>query len=101
LFGAAILSFGSFMSSLTRNQIVAFLLTAVFIFIFIIMGQDYVLTPFSGFLAQALNFVSLSSHFNVISRGLIDLGDVMYFVGFSGFWLFLNVKVLQARYYRG
>lgn len=101
LFGAAVLSFGSFMSSITRNQIVAFLLTAVFTFIFIIMGQDYVLTPFSGFLAQILNFLSLSSHFNVISRGLIDLGDAAYFVGFAAFWLFLNVKVLQARYYKG
>jgi ABC-2 type transport system permease protein len=89
------------MSSLTRNQIVAFLLTVVFSFIFIIMGQDYILTPFSGFLAQVLNFLSLSSHFNVLSRGLIDLGDVMYFIGFAFFWLFLNVKVLQARYYKG
>jgi ABC-2 type transport system permease protein len=101
LLGAAVLGFGSFMSSLTRNQIVAFLLTVVFSFIFIIMGQDYILTPFSGFLAQVLNFLSLSSHFNVLSRGLIDLGDVMYFIGFAFFWLFLNVKVLQARYYKG
>ncbi|MEK9165581.1 MAG: ABC transporter permease [Patescibacteria group bacterium] len=101
LFGVAVLSFGSFMSSITRNQIVAFLLTAVFTFVFIIMGQDYVLAPLSGFLAQILNFLSLSSHFNVISRGLIDLGDAAYFVGFAFFWLFLNVKVLQARYYKG
>lgn len=99
--GVMLLSFGSFMSSLTKNQIVAFLLTTVFSFILIIMGLDYVLTPFSGWLAQGLNFLSFSSHYDVLARGLIDFGDVIYFIAFTFFWLFLNVKVLQSRYYKG
>jgi len=101
MFGASILAFGSFVSSLTKNQIVAFLLTLVFSFILLILGQDYILAPFSGFLAEIIQFVSLSSHYQVISRGLIDLADIIYFVGFIFFWLFLNVKVLQSRYYKG
>ena len=99
--GVMMLAFGSFMSSITKNQIVALLLTVVFLFILMIVGADYILAPFSGFLAQVLNYVSLSTHFNVMSRGLIDLGDVLYFIGFSFFWLFLNVKLLQSRYYKG
>jgi len=101
LLGSAILALGAFISALTKNQIVAFLLTAIFAFVFIILGQDYILAPFSGFLANVLNFLSLSSHFQVISRGLIDLADVVYFLGFIFFFLFLNIKVLESRYYKG
>jgi len=101
LLGAVVLAFGAFMSSLTRNQIVCFLLTAVFSFVFIILGQDYVLAPFNGLIAEILNFFSLSSHFNVLSRGLIDFSDLVFFISFTFFWLFLNVKVLQSRCYKG
>lgn len=101
LMGVELIAFGCFISSLTRNQIVAFLITLVAFFVFIIIGADYVLAPFGGIFAQALNFLSVSAHYDVLLRGLIDLGDVMYFIGFSGLWLFLNVKVLQSRHYKG
>jgi ABC-2 type transport system permease protein len=101
LFGSSILALGSFLSSLTDNQIIAFLLTVVFSFILIIMGQDYILAPVSGLVAQAIDFISLSSHYYVVSRGLIDSSDVAYFLGFIFFFLFVNVKVLQSRYYKG
>lgn len=100
LIGACYLSLGLFLSSLTKNQIVAFLLNVVFCFVLIIIGQDYVLLPFSGFLAQILNFFSLSSHFNIISKGLIDFRDVLYFLSFVGFFVWLNIKSLESRFYK-
>ena len=100
LFGGAALAFGSFLSSLTKNQIVAFLITAVGLFAFIIIGQDYVLIPVSGIFASIVHFLSLSSHYNVIARGLLDMGDIVYLLGFIFFFLFLNTKVLQSRYYK-
>ena len=66
-----------------------------------ILGMDYVLVPVGGGAASVLNFLSLSSHYNVMTRGLIDSGDLVYFIGFIFFFLFLNVKVLQGRYYKG
>lgn len=101
LLGGTIIAFGAFMSSITKNQIVAFLLSVAFSFIFLIIGQDYVLTPFSGFLAGVLNFVSFLPHYQTLGTGLIDLGDVMYFIGMIFFFLFLNTKVLESRQYKG
>jgi len=101
LSGMMLLAFGAFISSLTRNQIVAFLLSVVFSFILMLLGLDYVSAPFSGVMAEVLNFFSMSPHFSVLSRGLLDFSDVVYFLGFTFFWLFLNVKVLQSRYYKG
>jgi ABC-2 type transport system permease protein len=101
LLGGAILALGSFISSLTRNQIVAFLLTVVFSFIAIIISQDYVLAPVGGIVAEAINFVSLSSHYNVLISGLVSAGDIAYFLGWIFFFLFLTIKVLQSRYYKG
>lgn len=101
LLGATIIALGAFLSSLTKNQIVAFLLTVTFSFIFLIIGQDYVLTPFSGVLASVLNFAGLLPHYQTLASGLIDGGDVVYFLGSIFFFLFLNTKVLEARQYRG
>ena len=100
-FGGALLALGSFLSGLTKNQIVAFLVTVLCSFVLMILGMDYVLVPVGGGAASVLNFLSLSSHYNVMTRGLIDSGDLVYFIGFIFFFLFLNVKVLQGRYYKG
>ena len=101
LLAGSFLAFGAFLSSLTRNQIVAFLLTLVFSFILVIIGQDYVLAPTSGFVAGVLNFISLSTHYHVMIRGLQDIGDIVDCIGCIFLFLFLNVKVLQSRYYKG
>jgi ABC-2 type transport system permease protein len=101
LFGGALLAIGSFLSSLTKNQIVAFLVTVVCSFVLMVLGMDYVLVPVGGLVATVLNFVSISAHYNSLTRGLIDIGDLVYFIGFIFFFLFLNVKVLQSRYYKG
>ncbi|MBI4360093.1 MAG: ABC transporter permease [Candidatus Jacksonbacteria bacterium] len=101
LLGGTIIAFGAFMSSLTRNQIVAFLLTIVFSFILLIIGADYTLAPFSGFFASVLNFASFLPHYEALTTGLIDGGDVVYFLGCIFLFLFLNTKVLESRQYRG
>lgn len=100
LFGGALLALGSFLSCLTKNQIVAFLVTVVCSFVLMVLGTDYILVPVGGGVAAILNFLSASSHYNAMMRGLIDSGDVVYFAGFIFFFLFLNVKVLQSRYYK-
>lgn len=99
--GAFYLSLGEFISSLTKNQIVAFLLSTVFLFVAFILGQDYVLMPFSGSLAVLFNFLSPAGHYNNLIKGVLDLRDIFYFLSFIFYFLFLNVKVLESRFYKG
>lgn len=101
LLGASFLALGLFISALTQNQIISFLISGVFCFVLFIFGQDYILAPFSGSIAQVINFIGLSSHFYNLVKGLINLKDIVYFLSFIWFCLFLNVKVLESRFYKG
>ena len=97
LMGAAFLALGQWLSGLTRNQIVAFLLSLV---------TGFFLTVGLRMLTESLHFgawaeqLSISSHFESVQRGVIDLRDVAYFVSFVGFFLYLNVESISNRRHR-
>lgn len=95
--GAAYLSLGLVMSSLTKNQIIALLAALVSSFAFFIIGQDFIIASLPSSLASVLRFVSLGAHFDNIVRGLIDSRDIIYYASFTYFFLWLNVKVLEGR----
>ncbi len=93
---AAYISIGLFASSITNNQIVAFLL-ALFIGVFFLIIFDVLANNFTGTIGQILSFLSLSTHFDSISRGVIDLRDVIYFLSISFFGLMLAESSLSKR----
>lgn len=93
---ATYISIGLFASSITNNQIVAFLL-ALFIGVFFLIIFDVLANNFTGTIGQLLNFLSLSTHFDSISRGVIDLRDVIYFLSISFFGLMLAETSLSKR----
>jgi len=95
--GAAYLSLGMFMSSLTKNQIVALILGITACFVFFVIGQDFIITGAPKVVAAFLSYLSVGWHFENITRGLIDTKDIFYYLSFSYFWLWLNVKVLEGR----
>jgi ABC-2 type transport system permease protein len=78
LMSAAYIAIGIFTSSFTSNQIVSYLL-ALFIGIFFQIIFSMLAGSFSGFIGQALDFLSVSSHFDSISRGVIDSKDLIFF----------------------
>ena len=78
LMSAAYISIGLFASSITNNQIVAFLL-ALFIGIFFQWIFGILSTGSTGFWAELFNTLSLANHFDSISRGVIDTKDLIYF----------------------
>ncbi len=78
LMSAAYVSIGLFASSITNNQIVAFLL-ALFIGIFFHLLFDIMASGSSGFLGQLFSTLSLTNHFDSISRGVLDSKDIIYF----------------------
>ena len=79
LMSGAYISIGLFASSLTNNQIVAFLL-ALFIGIFFHIIFGFLASNMSGLVANVFNYLSLSTHFESISRGVIDSKDIIYFL---------------------
>ncbi|MBP7496678.1 MAG: ABC transporter permease subunit [Bacteroidales bacterium] len=78
LMSAAYISIGIFASSLSNNQIVAFLL-ALFIGIFFHIIFDVMAGSFTGVMGAIMSFMSMSTHFDSISRGVIDSKDLIYF----------------------
>jgi ABC-2 type transport system permease protein len=97
LIGAAYLSIGLFVSSLTENQIVAFIVSVVGIFGLFILGADFVLFGLPDWLVPVFNFLGLGGHFDSVSRGVVDSRDLVYYFSVIGFFLYLNVKSIEAR----
>lgn len=101
LMAGGFLAIGACMSALTRNQVVAFILSVVVCFGFMLSGLPMVTDLFSGWAPQALldtiaNF-SFLAHFATISRGVIDLRDLVYFALVIVFWLLANTIVLEMK----
>jgi len=90
------IAIGLFASSITNNQIVAFLL-ALFIGVFLLIIFNVLANSFTGTPGLLLNYLSLSTHFDSISRGVIDSRDVLYFLSITLFGLVLAESSLTKR----
>lgn len=98
LLGASFASIGVFASSLTNNQIVAFLL-AVFLCFFCYTAFDY-LSKLNVFYASIDNFVEalgIQVHYASVSRGVLDSRDVLYFFSFIALFILLTQTALESR----
>jgi ABC-2 type transport system permease protein len=100
LMGGAYLAIGLFISSLTKNQIVAAIVGWVCCFGLFFIGNDLVLFNVPGFLVPIFEYMGLGTHFNSIMRGIIDSRDIIYYLTVIGFFLFLNVRVVESQKYR-
>lgn len=91
-----LIGIGLFASSITNSQIVAFLLS-LFIGIFFLIIFDMLSDTFTGEVGQVLNFLSLSTHYDSVSRGVIDTKDLIYFFSITFFSLLLAETALSKR----
>ena len=101
LMAGAFLAIGSCISALTRNQVIAFVVSGVVSLGFILSGFPLVL-EFVGALAppivvEAVRSFSFLTHFQAISKGVVQAGDIVYFVSLIVFWLFVNAVVIEWR----
>lgn len=78
LISSAYIAIGIFASSITNNQIVAFLV-ALFIGIFFQILFGMLGSNLSGTMGETLNYLSLSSHYDAVTRGVVDSRDLIYF----------------------
>jgi ABC-2 type transport system permease protein len=97
LMAGAYLAIGLFVSSLTQNQIVAFIVGIAITFVLLIVGEPLVLIALPNFLVPLFSFLGLGSHFDSVSRGVIDSRDLLYYLSVIVFFLFLNVRSLESR----
>ncbi len=97
LLGGAYLAIGIFASSLTENQIVAYILGALFTFILFIVSADIVLFTLPSKMASILQYMGLGYHYENLLRGVIDSRDIIYYLSVIGLFLFLNYELLEGR----
>jgi len=99
LMAGGFLAIGSCVSAITRNQVIAFVISIVVCFGLLLSGFPMVLDVFRGWLPQvivdAVASLSFLSHFSNISRGVIDFRDLVYFGLVIGTFLYANTIILQ------
>lgn len=99
LMAGAFLSIGSALSALTKNQVIAFVLCVVACFGMLFSGFPVVLDFFGGwlpaFVTEAIASLSFLTHFESLSKGVIDLRDVLYFGLVIAVFLYINALILD------
>lgn len=94
LLGGIYLAIGTFISSLTENQIIAFILTASICFVFYI-GFDFVAEMFTK--VSFISNLGINQHYNSISRGVLDSRDIIYFLGVIALFLYCTTLSLAKK----
>ena len=98
LMSSAYISIGIMCSTITKNQIEAFLLSLIIsIFFHMIFGA--ISSTFSGVVAEIFNYLSFTSHFGSIIRGVIDSKDIIFFLSVVFLGLFISESLLAKRNY--
>ncbi len=98
--GASYIAIGMWLSAFTDNQIIAFILAIAVTFFFYIIGEPFVLQKMPSFIAGIMDQLGVGTHYESMTRGVLDTRDLLYFVSFIGFFLFLNVRQIAARRFR-
>ena len=100
LIAGAFLSVGAAMSAATRNQVIAFVLAVAVCFAFTVASYPIVtefLSKNTPILAEIARRLAVIDRFQAFTRGVVSARDIVYFVTFIGFWLFLNTVLVEQR----
>ncbi len=99
LMAGGFLAIGACISALTRNQVIAFVISFVICFAFNLSGFPMVIDMFSAWAPQAvvdvISSFSFLTHFNAIVKGVIDVRDLVFFASLIAFWLYANVLAIE------
>jgi len=99
LLGASFIALGIFTSSLTENQIIAAVLSFGVFLLFWVVGWA---KSFAGpTLGAILEHISIVVHLDSFVKGLVDSRDLVFYLVFIFFWLFVTLRFLNTRFWRG
>ncbi|HVK98992.1 MAG TPA: ABC transporter permease [Dongiaceae bacterium] len=101
LMAGGLLAIGACISASTKNQVIAFIISVVVCFLFMVSGmeiiQDWLPEAVPESVSTAVASLSYVTHFNSIAKGVLDLRDVFYFVFLIGGWLVANAIVIDMK----
>ncbi len=101
LMAGAFLSIGLCMSAVSKSQVVAFVLALVVCFLFVLMGSPVVINMFESFsppvVLDTIASLSFLTHFDDMSKGVIALNNVAYFILSMLFWLAVGYFVIEKK----
>jgi len=95
LMGAMYTAVGIYASSVTDNQVVAFIIGVFLVLVFYMLDKTLVFVPHS--IAGIIQFLAVDYHLSNISRGVIDSRNLIYFFSMIGFFIFLTIQTLEVR----
>lgn len=90
LLGLAYLALGLFVSSLSHNQIIAFIISVIALFVLYILAEPIVTQHLPHIFVPIVQFMSFNAHFESLARGVVDSRDVIYFLTTTALFLYLN-----------
>ena len=101
LMAGSYLAIGGFVSAMTRNQVIAFVVGAAVIFLFMMSGLELVQSAFRGWAPELVidlvRSFSFLVHYDAIIRGVIDIRDMIFFISIIGVFLFANMVVVDLK----
>ncbi len=97
LFSCSLISLSMFFSSQTKNQVVAFLLSALSIFFLLVVGTDFTANLLPRLIHDFLVYFSPINQLENFVKGVVDLRSLIYFVSFTFIFLFFTVIDLEKR----
>jgi ABC-2 type transport system permease protein len=101
LMSGAFLSIGMCMSAMTKNQVVAFILSVVVCFVFVVSGSNIVLDAFKNWapseVIDVVASLSFLTHFESMAKGVIALNDLIYFLLVTICWLFAGLIIIEQK----
>jgi ABC-2 type transport system permease protein len=99
LLGVSFISLGLFCSSITENQIVSATLAFGALLIFWLISYSTIfVSPFFG---KLLGYLAMTEHLSSLAKGVIDTEDIIYYLNFTVFFLFLTLRSLERRRWLG
>ncbi len=99
LLGGSFISFGLFISSLTKNQIVA--AVGTFTLVLMLWIIDWVGDQAGSTMREIVSYLSITKHFEDFAKGVIDTKHLVYYLSFITFGLFLTAKSVDTERWRG
>ena len=100
LMGGAYIAIGFFASTLTENQIIAFIIGIVVCLVLLLIGEDFVLFKTPNWLFPIFSYLGLGAHYSSILRGVLDSRDIIYYLSMIGFFLYLSTLAVESRKWR-
>lgn len=100
LMAGAYLAMGSAISAVTKNQVIAFIIGVAACLLVLLSAFPMVLDALTWapqFLVNSVSSFSFLTHFSNITRGVIDFRDLIFFLTFMAFWLYVNAVIIEMK----